>query len=249
MTSTNEHLERVEIINPSERADPRLGRQLVHDRRSRNYPGPVPAAGMPRTYVRHRVYNPRPNPSQVIGNCTGVAEVVSLNARGNRARTRVLTMAHADAIYERATRRDPFPGEWPPEDTGSSGLAAGMAAIDHGLAVRVEWYFGLEATLNGLQLGPVSVGGYWRHAMWTPDPDTLLVPYAGAYEGGHQWVAMAHDPDAGWVEGVCWWGSWPDAPDRVPGRFRMSEDALGRLLEDGGDVHRTVALAPNAAAQ
>lgn len=222
-----EYLERVELRPQN---DPRLGRQLVHDRRSRGYVGRR-ATGPLRTLM-HRVYDPRVNPNQVVGNCTGVSEAIQANAAGNRVTGVVLRMPDADRFYYRATELDPFPGTAPAEDTGSSGLAAATAAVELGVAERFEWYFGLDHVLAGLQLRTISVGTWWRHNMWEKDPRTGVIPRpAGAYDGGHQWTLRGYDARRGLVTGRCWWGTWRD--------FLIQAEHLGELLDDGGDAHAT----------
>lgn len=218
----------IERMEQRPQDDPRLGRQLVHDRRSRGFLAPRSGS---REYVRHRIYDPYPNPEQVIGNCTGCSECQQMNAVGNRVSGVVLKMPKADKIYARATELDPFEGTYPPTDTGSSGLAAVKASVEFGLARGYDWCFGLEHVLDTLQIRPVSVGAWWHRDMFNRDPTTLMVTATGGYAGGHQWTLVAHSPSKGWVEGLTWWGDYK--------RFRMTEDTLGALLDDDGDAHVT----------
>ncbi len=110
--------------NPS---DPRLGRHVNHDERSRRFPyrGPV----SPLHAVKHERHVPVFDQGS-LGSCTGNAAVGCL-ATGpffdtvgpeDDARLRGLDQVAAVEVYEAATTVDPFPGQYPPTDTGSDGL-------------------------------------------------------------------------------------------------------------------------------
>lgn len=223
--------------------DVRLGRQVVHDEQSRRYAFPLAAApAKPTKAVRHRIYGPATTPAQRIGCCTGVDQSVKCNAAGNRRTGVVLTMADAERLYSRATVIDPWLGEWPPMDTGSSGLAACKAAKEERLIDRYEWLFsGAAQVLSALVGGPgrpgrcVGVGTWWTDDMFHPDPKTLLVTPTGAQAGGHQWTITGWEPRYDAFEALCWWG--PKFGDN--GRFRIRYNDLNRLLADDGDAHVT----------
>lgn len=224
------------IVNIDQQ-DPRLGRNVWHHPGSRNYAARQ-ATTAKRRDKAHRTYDRVPNPNQPRGNCTGCAEAMMGNTAGNRVKGTVLDMGDADRIYSLATRKDPFPGAWPPEDTGSSGLAAAMAAVELGIGTRYEWYFGLDATLDGLQQHALSVGTWWTWDMFTPDKTGLVRP-TGGKAGGHQWLLRAHDVSVSRltigkqrIGGRCWWGAFRN--------FWMTVDDFAELLADDGDVHRTI---------
>jgi hypothetical protein len=217
-----------------------MGRHVVHDPASRAFAHtakpPVAVGDLAERTWRHRFYNPRPVPKQLIGCCTGVDQVVKANAAGNRVKGQVLTMDTAVQLYQRATQLDPWPGQYPPEDTGSSGLAACKAAKELGLISRYEWVFGgHDALLAALWHRPVGLGTWWYSKMFYPDPKTLLVEPAGPKVGGHQWTLIGWDGSARQFDGLCWWG--PDFGAR--GRFRISADAVAQLRADDGDAHVT----------
>lgn len=223
--------------------DPRLGRQVVHDPQSRRFAYAVdPVTELPARRFRHRVYDPYPTPAQRIGCCTLVDQAVRANTKGNRVRGEVLGMAWAEKWYEWATRNDPWPGSYPPEDTGSSGLAAAKAAQEAGVVARYEWLFaGARQVLaalagaDGKPPRPVGVGTWWYADMFDPDPETLLVRPTGGRVGGHQWTAIGWEPRLQAVEGYCWWG--PGFGQG--GRFRIRLGDLDELLADDGDAHVT----------
>lgn len=213
-----------------DQADPRLGRQLVHDDASRGFafPGTVD-----RTTWRDkaiRLYDPWPNPNQRVGCCTGVAKCSQFNAVGNRRKGVVLDLADAEDYYSENTRIDPFPGTWPPDDTGSSGLASAKTAQKRGEGGEYRWLFGgadevVQAIMSG---AVVSVGTWWHWDMFTPNPSGLIQP-GGGQAGGHQYVIRGYDADKDWLRLRCWWGAFRDA--------WISRTHLDNLLRDGGDAH------------
>lgn len=235
--STDLHIVRV----PQQ--DPRLGRQVVHDPRSRSFAYPLAALpDKPTKPIRHRVHGPRKTPSQKVGCCTGVDQAVKCDATGNRIAGVVLNMADAEHIYSHATELDDDGQQWPPTDTGSSALYACKAAKDLALIDRYEWLFAgarqILATLAGGQGKPgrvVGVGTWWFDDMFRPDPKTLLVRPTGPKVGGHQWTITGWEPRYDAVEGLCWWG--PDFGQN--GRFRITLADLDTLLADDGDAHVT----------
>lgn len=210
--------------------DPRLGRQLVHDERSRAF---ALMTAVDRSTWRNRIvriYDPVPNPKQLIGLCTGAGECMMLNSAGNRVKRRVLDMPDAERIYSLATTLDPWPGSWPPEDTGSSGLAAAKAAQTLGLAGEYRWIFGGadEVVQNVIEGRVISVGTWWYASMFNPDVYGRIIP-TGKWAGGHQYVIRGYDAQRDWVMLRCWWGSFRDA--------WMPRSALNDLLLDDGDAH------------
>jgi hypothetical protein len=212
------------------RLDVRLGRNVVHDPRSRAFPR---AAAVDRSTWRDkavRIYDPLPNPNQPVGCCTGVDASVKLNAIGNRVKGRVLGMDIALKVYSRATQLDPWMGSYPPEDTGSSGLAAAKAAVEFGLATEYRWLFrGADEVVQTIMEGePVGIGARWEWDMFEQDANGVI-HLGGGLAGGHQWTARGYDVDRDLILGRCWWGSFRD--------FWISRADLAILLADNGDAH------------
>jgi hypothetical protein len=215
--------------------DPRLGRQVVHDPRSRNFT--FRSAETPRRDITLRVYNPQPNPSQPVGCCTGVDAVVKCNTAGNRIKGNVLGMANALKVYSRATQLDPWPGSYPPEDTGSSATAACQASLEQGLIERYEWIFtGTDGIYAALTEGrPVGVGTWWLENMFEIDHMSGLIDCSGPRVGGHQFTIVGYRKKLDAFIGMCWWGpNW--GMDRQ-GRFLIRRASLQDLLMDDGDCH------------
>lgn len=211
--------------------DPRLGRNKVHDSRSRAFALTTFVDRSTWKDKAIRIYDPIPNPNQQVGCCTGVAKCVQLNAVGNRRAGRMLNMATALALYSRSTQVDPWDGEWPPEDTGSSGLASCRAAIEAGLAREYRWLFGGadEVVQNVVEGRAISIGTWWYDAMFSPQPSTNIIRSFGDKVGGHQYVARGYDAYRDLVMIRCWWGAYRDV-------WIMRSD-LDNLLRDGGDAH------------
>jgi hypothetical protein len=235
--STDLHIVRV----PQQ--DPRLGRDVVHDPASRGFAYPIGALpGKPAKPIRHHIYGPKKTPDQTIGCCTGVDQAVKCDAVENRIKSVILGMDDAVRIYSLATTLDDDGQQYPPTDTGSSGLYACKASQKLGLIDRYEWLFAgsrqVLATLAGDQGLPgrcVGVGTWWFNDMFNPDPESLLVKQTGPKVGGHQWTVTGWDPHYDAFEGLCWWG--PDFGQN--GRFRIKYDDLDELLADDGDAHVT----------
>lgn len=227
--STDVH---VEII---EQQSDLLGRNIVHDQRSRSFPM---ATTVDRSTWRDksiRLYDPLPNPNQRVGCCTGVAKCSQLNAVGNRVKGRVLGMADAEAIYSRNTEIDPWDGNWPPTDTGSSGLASAKTAVEKGLASGYRWLFGGadEVIQNVVEGRVISVGTYWHWDMFEASNGVHeglpVVRPGGGLAGGHQYVIRGYDPEKDYALGRCWWGDFRD--------FWITRPDLDALLRNSGDAH------------
>ncbi len=136
-----------------------LGRRVEHDPRSRNYAF-TQAVAVLKT-VSHRSYG-LPLDQGNLGSCTGNAaagalDTVPLHKTGER----ILREKDAVTLYEAATRLDPWPGSYPPDDTGSSGLAVAKACKNAGYITGYRHAFGLDQALAALQVGPVITGIPW----------------------------------------------------------------------------------------
>lgn len=210
--------------------DPRLGRQLVHDERSRGFALPTTVDKSTWRDKSIRIYDPIPNPNQEIGCCTGVDKCVTFNAAGNRVTGTVNKLKDAVEIYSLATTLDPWDGAYPPTDTGSSALAAAKAAQMLGKGGAYQWLFGgADQVVQTIMAGrTVSIGAWWYWDMFTPDA-TGKVSVSGGLAGGHQWTARGYWKSRDLIRGRCWWGSYRD--------FWISRADLDALLRDGGDAN------------
>ena len=222
-------------IRRIESTDPRLGRHVVHDERSRGF---ALAAGVDQSTWQTkllRVYDPVPNPNQVIGDCTGCAKAMQMNAAGNRVAGVRLGLKDADGIYSLATTLDDIDGYYKvgdprSEDTGSTGLAAAKAAQKLGIGGGYRWLFGgadevVQAVVTG---HVVNVGTRWDNRMFDQD-SRHFVHLGGGVAGGHEWTVRGYSAELDALRGRCWWGDFRD--------FWIARADLQELLADEGDAH------------
>lgn len=208
-----------------------LGRQRVHDPRSKQFPARALINRDSWVSKTIRIYDPSPNPNQCHGECTGVAKCVQMNAAGNRVSGVVFNMDQAHKFYHTATTMDPFKGTWPPDDTGSSGLASAKAAQALGIGKDYLHVFnGADEIVQLIQQGHVvSVGTWWYEGMMTPDEHGIIEP-TGNQVGGHQYGVFGYNVAGDMVKLRCWWG--PTFRD-----VWMRREHLNELVLDGGDAH------------
>lgn len=204
-----------------------LGRRVEHDPRSLAYP--APAASVTSKSWTH--YGPILDQGQV-GSCTGNAMAGALNTRPlHTLRAPLLTEDDALRLYSEATELDNAPGSYPPDDTGSSGLAVAKAAQKEGRIGSYQHAFGLDHALQSLMSGPVLIGSNWYEGMFHPS-SAGLVTISGSVAGGHEYLAVGVSVPRRTVTCVNSWGaSWGRR-----GRFTLTWDTLDRLLSEQGDV-------------
>ena len=207
-----------------------LGRHLEpnHDPMSLQYPAERASA---LKTVLHQHNGPVLDQGQ-LGSCTGNAAAQALNTDPLMPHgRRLLTEQDAIGIYSWATAHDPYPGQYPPQDTGSSGLAVAKAAKHLGLITGYAHAFGLAHVLSTLVLRPLIVGTRWHQDMFTPDPDGTVHP-TGAVVGGHEYLLLGLDVAQEFVYALNSWGTnWG-----VDGMFRIEWNDLSGLLSDSGDA-------------
>lgn len=221
-----------------EQKRPNLGRQLVHDPRSKAFPARTVIIDR-STWIdkRIRVYDPTVNPNQCHGECTGCAKSMEFNAVGNRVRGVILNMDNAHKFYSKATSIDPFEGTWPPEDTGSSGLAAAKAAQLLGFGGEYRHVFGgADDVVQLIMQGRVvNIGTWWYDSMFHPNSSGIIAP-SGPIVGGHQYIARGYEKARDLIRIRCWWGSYKDV--------WIKRSDLNKLILDGGDAHIQDRLKP-----
>ena len=227
--ATNPH--RVGLIpeHPS-RAGGRLGRHLHFDERSRTFQ--VRLAPDARVATRTWDRTAAAFDQGDLGSCTGNGAAGLLATAPFRRQGRRCTEALARKVYSRATRLDPIQGQWPPEDTGSTVLAAMKALKDLGYATGYHWCFGLDDVLKTLAtLGPVELGVSWYEGFDRPDARGR-VRLTGQVRGGHAFEVLGVDAEARLVWAINSWGpAWG-----LKGRFAFSWADLDRLLHEQGEA-------------
>lgn len=211
------------MLNPTEYG---LGRLIHHDPRSRDFPAKVAATHKP---VSHRHYGAVLDQGN-LGSCTGNAMAQALNTVPFRIKGRVLREKDAIELYSAATRLDVFPGEYPPTDTGATGLAVAKAAQQHGYIDSYTHAFGFDQFLGALQLSPVLLGIGWHQSMFTPDARGYVHP-DGNEVGGHEIVAIRDDAKDTVTILNSWGSGWG-----MGGMFKLSYADLRALLADHGDA-------------
>lgn len=205
----------------------RLGRHVVHDPRSRDFP----AARAPAIVsVTHNATGLPLNQGN-IGSCTANALCGALNSAPDNTGT-VYDESQAVTLYEAETALEHKP--YPPNDPGGSGLMVCKAAKHLGWISSYTHAFGIEHALLALVQRPVITGVDWYTSFDNPDPKTGLVAIAAGatVRGGHEIVADAIDADN---KLVYLWNSWGPTW-AVGGRFCWSFDTWEELLSSQGDV-------------
>ncbi len=211
-------------IHEHEVQSKRLGRHVRHDPRSWKFPAPMADAIVS---VRHRRLVPIFNQGK-LGSCTGNAAVGCLSTAPHKKKGKE---SDAVAAYKLATKLDNIRGTYPPDDTGSSGLAVMKALKQMGWVQGYAHAFGLKSTLRALVLGPGITGISWRTGCDSPDKHGV-VRYAGAVRGGHEVEIVGLDAELKLVWFANSWGpKWGKQ-----GYFAMSFDDYAAALKDHGDA-------------
>jgi hypothetical protein len=129
-------------------------------------------------------------------------------------------------LYEDATVADGYPGEYPPDDTGSSGLAICKVLRTRGTIKGFRYARTAHGFLQLLQRGPVLQGMPWYNAFFEPDSHGFIDadPHwsSSGIAGGHEIEAVAVEVDTKdafnsvVTYANSWSSGWGDA-----GFFRM----------------------------
>jgi hypothetical protein len=216
------------VVLPELEGAGRLGRHVEHDERSREFAVSARANGF--ISVLHRHYGVVLDQGDV-GSCTGNALVGCLKTAPLYKEGQRFGEPKALQVYKLATRLDGFAGVYPPDDTGSSGLAACKAAKQLKLITSYQHAFGITAALTALQHGPVMTGVEWFESFDHPDVHGF-VKLGGQVRGGHEFAVVGYDAVTHTVRCLNSWGPrWADH-----GYFSMSVATWTTLLERQGDV-------------
>jgi hypothetical protein len=145
--------------------------------------------------------------------------------------------ALAVKIYSLGTRLDEFSGEYPPDDTGSSGLGVSKALVSLGVIKTYNHAFSLDALKTALQTGPVLWGTVWYYSMFRPDPYGILnVDVSSGEAGGHELVIAGYSVESQMFHGDNSWGTgWGS-----DGSFSVKETDMAYLLSRDGDITQPV---------
>ena len=237
-----------------------LGRAVNHDPRSRSFAfADTPRAAVP-VVSRSRW------PSTIgildqgqLGSCvpnTGVERMAftdatrpGLTSVGYHAAHRALDETLAVDWYHDVTAIDPFPGTYPPDDTGSDGTSLGKLLKSLGLVDSYTHALGgLVDVLTALMSGPVPVGVNWYDSMFrVSDRGELVISPNAQVAGGHEFNLDGElDVDLRQVWMTNHWYNADGSPWGINGRAWLSFDTLARLLGEDGDatIMHTVPATP-----
>jgi hypothetical protein len=152
--------------------------------------------------------------------------------------------ADALEIYSLATHLDDFPGEYPPDDTGSSGLGAVKAGIRLGFISTYSWVFSWTSLLAAIERTPLLAGTVWTNKMFVPVNGLVSVGSLSDSNiaGAHAYLMCGTDPKAhidnqdGVLEFRNSWGDVDDWPGCKPGGyFAVTFKDFQRLQDMQGD--------------
>lgn len=209
--------------------DVRLGRHVEHDSRSKNYAfRSTTAESSPIKWSSNIPVLNQGN----LGSCTGFAVAGAL---GYSPYYHTLSKnPNSDMgleLYKLATTLDRIRGSYPPDDTGSTVLAASKAAQKLGYVSGYQSTLSLSAFLEALQKGPLLVGTRWYKSMFNPDTNGhVQIDISSGLSGGHAYVC---DEFTGTALGFK--NSW-GSRFGVNGRFYITLDQFGALLQNQGDA-------------
>jgi hypothetical protein len=241
----------------------RLGRHLALDARSLAYAIERELEVLAGVSIRPADHHsPLPVLDQGnLGSCTGnagtYATAALVGAAGlNRLQLHNLALSGnavldekwAVELYSDATVDDGFPGTYPPDDTGSSGLGVARALKAAGLIGRYVWATSLQGFATLLQRGGVLMGTPWLEAWFEPDADGFVDSDPGwvntPVAGGHEVYVEAleswddRDPHASVIRFRNSWGD--EWGDHGSGRMRLSTYVL--LKSQGIDLKQLADL-------
>jgi len=174
-----------------------------------------------------------------LGSCTANAAAAALSVLLAPAALKRAGLPADDAagaerwairLYSEATKVDEFlPYQWPPADSGSSGLGVARALKARGLVRSYTHALDADAIAAALQDGPLLLGLPWFNAWFTPGPNGFVdaVPYwrTSGLAGGHEVCAIGLEDVAQYADGRV-------IPERTVIRVRNS---WGPDWGSGGD--------------
>lgn len=219
------------------RAGMRLGRNMWLDGRSASFMVENSAETMGVAYRSKEWERVLPILDQGnLGSCTGNAGTGALgtepfySAVGQAVLPPGSDAAAAEAfavqLYSDASAIDAFTGTYPPDDTGSSGLAICKVLKRRGTISGFRWARTAYGFIRLLQEGPVLQGMPWFNAFFEPDADGYIDSdpawAASGVAGGHEVEALGVELHTKNVSksvityANSWGTGWGDA-----GRFRM----------------------------
>lgn len=242
-----------QLIQQLHRPGRYLGRHVHHDPRSLSYAHGV----LPKSAIKSVDWTRRVGifDQLNLGSCTGNAGtgLLGTDSAGRTASTTVTISAVGAAashglftagayalnedfavkLYSLATILDSYAGQYPPTDTGSSGIGVAKALKALGLASSYTHAFSLAALNSALQSGPVMIGIPWYNSCFEPASDGRIpVDKNSGVAGGHELELARFDMATNeyWV--VNSWGT----SFGIDGWGYFTQVDLEFLLAQRGDV-------------
>jgi hypothetical protein len=129
-------------------------------------------------------------------------------------------------LYSDATKADGYPGTYPPDDTGSSGLAICKVLKARGTIKGYRHARTAYGLLQLLQDGPVLQGMPWHEAFFNPDANGYIDAdpnwSSSKIAGGHEVEALGLELDANdaFNSTIIYANSW-NTTWGLQGRFKM----------------------------
>ena len=228
------------IIPQSKRLPKGLGRHIDHDPANRDYDFRTVAPKGLKTHDVSWAVDGLVLDQKLLSGCTGFAAAGLCNTtmfkplRNKLMEGKTLQYKHAVNFYRRATRFDPFPGVFEPNDQGSTGNAAAKALREAGYIDVYRWCFSFDAFVAALMTQPVMVGTYWTNTMFNPDNGLVRVGRLtnDNISGGHEYLCTGvRFSDNLLLFRNSWGSSFGKA-----GNFTMYIPEFQQLLKADGDV-------------
>jgi hypothetical protein len=225
-----------------------LGRVVHHDPRSRDHAFTA-AARLPTRHIRHAMNAPHVDQFFLSG-CVGFSGTNMLNTTAAvRSRRRFNAevpigkagssyLGNDDGIrnYHEATLRDPYTGQYPPDDEGSSAIGLMKWWKEIGVVASYAWTFTFDDFLAALSRQPVLCGTEWYDDMMSTESDGIIHSAASGSGGGHEYLATEIIPSKKLLGFEQSWGQHPQGFGHK-GRFYMSYDLAEELIiHQHGDV-------------
>lgn len=206
-----------------------LGRHVEHDSRSRNFAVANWQIRRAITPIKWPRYSPIFDQGNV-GACTGMALAGWLGSSPHCGDPSMFGINEAFWIYALGTYFDAFPGHYPEQDTGSSGVGVCKGARAAGMIKAWSTAFTTDELLQALMVGPVIIGSVWTERMFDPEPNGEVLPQ-GSVAGGHEYLCRGWDGtyllcDNSWTRG---WGP-------LDGLFKISLPSWEILRGQEADV-------------
>jgi len=158
---------------------------------------------------------------------------IQFNKKVLIGRAGVSYLGNDDGIrnYSESTRRDPFPGQYPPTDTGSSAIGVMKWLKEIGVITGYNWTFTFDAFLAALQQQPMLVGTNWFDDMMSTDENGVVSSSFKGTPGGHEYLANAlFWPSTPSRRLIGFEQSWGEHPPGFAPRFYMHWEMLEELL-------------------